>query len=266
MGAFVRIKSVAGFMILLIGLGTGCASRPEVHEASEQALPELPISSQIEVREFGLGAGDELEITVYQHPDLTRKIRIPGSGIIFFPLVGEIKVGGVSVTELRRTLTDQLKRYVVDPQVNVEVTTLRSQKVYVLGEVNAPSVFTLESPIRATEAVSKAGGFTINARQTSVLLIRGEMLKPEIRRLDLKNFLKKGEGSENTLLQPGDIIYVPRTFVANVDRFFNHILTALLPVLVLEQGIALYPQVQDTLTGKADRARTTNIVITAPTP
>lgn len=229
------------------------------------AVPDETPPPKLVLSEFGLGAGDEIEVTVYLHDDLTRKIRVPGSGVIFFPLVGELNVTGMGVTELRRLLSEKLTQFVVDPQVNVEVTTLRSQKVYVLGEVNAPAVFALDSPIQALEAVSKAGGFTGQASQNSVMLIRGSAAKPELKRLDLKNFLHEGTGA-NALLQPGDILYVPRTFVANVDRFLGHVMTALFPILVLEQGIALYPQVQDAVTGKAGRGSTANVIITAPTP
>ncbi len=245
-------------LVGVIGLAGACAASPD-------PAPDDAEQPKVTVSEFGLGPGDEIEVVVYLHDDLTRKIRVPGSGIIFFPLVGEINVHGMGVTELRRLLTERLGQFVVDPQVNVEVAALRSQKVYVLGEVNAPTVFPVDTPIEAVEAISKAGGFTPQASQSSVMLIRGRAEKPEIKRLDLKGFLT-GDQTGSLLLQPGDIVYVPRTFVANVDRFFSHALTALLPIMVLEQGIALYPQVQDTLTGKTDRSRTTNIVVTPATP
>jgi ribosomal protein L16 Arg81 hydroxylase len=98
------------------------------------------------------------------------------------------------------------------------------------------------------------------------MLIRGGGENPKMKQLDLEAFLKKGAGAENISLQPGDILYIPRTFVSDMDRFFSHVITALYPVLVLEQGIALYPSVQDTLTGKTERSRTTNIIVTAPPP
>lgn len=259
--ASLRSGLIGFFGLIVLLLSFGCAHR-EVKQQSQVEPPSEP--AKVEMTEFGLGIGDEVEVTVYQHPDLSRKIRIPASGIIFFPLVGEVNARGMGITELRRQLTAGLKDAIVSPQVSVEVTTLRSQKVYVLGEVNAPAAFSLESPILAMEAVSRAGGFTQNASQASVMLIRGGGENPKLKQLDLEAFLKKGIGSENMSLQPGDILYVPKTFVADMDRFFQHVLTALYPVLVLEQGIALYPSVQDTLTGKVERSRTTNVIVTVP--
>jgi len=251
--------ALCGVFSICLALLSGCASgRVRSPEASKSEGP----AQTIQIKEFGVGPGDELEVMVYQHEDLTRKIRVPNSGIIFFPMVGELNVNGVGITEVRRTLTERLGSYVVNPQVNVEVTTLRSQKVYVLGEVNVPMVFPLESPTRALEAISKAGGFTPNASGSSVLLIQGEATAPHIERLDMTDYVKQG-GAQNPFLQPGDIIYVPRTFVADLDKFFTHITTALLPALILEQGIALYPQVRAAINNKGATS-TTNVVISVP--
>lgn len=260
--SFFSVRSIGMFGLVLLFFAAGCAHRISKTKEAEPAAEPV----KVEMTDFGLGVGDEIEVIVYQHPDLTRRIRVPSTGVVFFPLVGEVDAKGIGITEFRRRLTERLKDQIVNPQVSVEVTALRSQKVYVLGEVNAPAAFSLEAPIQALEAVSRAGGFTPGASQDSVILIRGGSENPKLKQLDLQAFLKKGALGENVSLQPGDILYVPRTFVADMDRFFSHITTALYPFLLLEQGIALYPTVQDTLTGKTERSRTTNIIVNAPPP
>ncbi len=240
--------------------GVGCASK--VVEMAHE--PEEPPGGQpaFEFSEFSLGPGDEVEVEVYQYDDLTRKITVPGSGIIFFPLVGEIDVKTLGVTELRRVIQDRLKDRIVDPQVSLSVRSIKSHKVYVLGEVRAPSVFTLESSMRAAEVISKAGGFTDGADRTSVVLVRNKAGKPDLQRLNMDEFFEGNKLTPNVQLQPGDVIFVPRSFVADMDKFFGHVLQALFPLVFFEQAIVLGPQVRDALTGA--NGKTTQTVIITP--
>ncbi|MGB4066616.1 MAG: polysaccharide biosynthesis/export family protein [Nitrospira sp.] len=236
----------------------GCANK--IVEMAHE--PQEPLEGQpvVEFTDFMLGPGDEVEVEVYRHEDLTRKIKVPGSGIIFYPLVGEIDVKTTGATELRRKIQGSLKERIVDPQVSLSVRTVKSQKVYVLGEVKAPAVFTLDTPTRAAEMISKAGGFTGDADSSSVILIRNKAGKPDLTRLNLEDFFEGNRLTPNVQLQPGDVLFVPRTFVADMDRFFTHALKVLFPILLLEQAIVLGPGVRDAVTGSS-AGRTQTIII-----
>lgn len=229
------------------------------HEPEDEGLTQ----PALEFTEYSLGPGDEIEVEVYQYDDLTRKITVPGSGIIFFPLVGEIDVKALGVTELRRVVQDRLKDRIVDPQVSLSVKSIKSQKIYVLGEVKAPSVFTMDSHMRAAEAVSRAGGFTDGADRTSVLLVRNKQGKADLQKLNLDEFFEGTKLNHNVLLQPGDVLYIPRTFVADMDKFFAHVLQGLFPLVFLEQAIVLGPAVRDAVTGNAGKSTQTIIITPA---
>lgn len=235
-----------------------------VKENTEKDNTTVDLEKKAVVSEFILGPGDELEITVYRNDDLNRKVQIPSDGIIFLPLIGEVKTNGVGMRELRRQVTEGYSKYLLNPQINLEVISHRSQKVFVLGEVRSPGVFPIDSPISTLEAISRAGGFTLDAKQTSVLLIRGDMAKPELARLDLKRVIKKGDLSQNPVLQKGDVIYVPATYIANIERYFQRLEHIIRPVVFLEQGISLYPQVEDAIKGETQGKEAPTIIISPP--
>jgi len=200
--------------------------------------------------------GDEISITVLRNEDFNRKLVVPSDGYIYFPFVGEINIDGKSPREVRTIITEGLAKYtvdpqvmvdivklsnparIVDPQVSIEVIGFGGQKVYVLGEVMRPGVFFADGQMRVVEAISKAGGLTLDANQNSALLVRSGTgnPKPELTVIDVEKVFKGGDFSQNVVLQKGDIIYVSRSFIANVDRFFQHLAIIIRPLLDLEKG------------------------------
>ncbi|NWF51626.1 MAG: polysaccharide biosynthesis/export family protein [Nitrospirae bacterium] len=162
---------------------------------------------------------------------MSKKVRILPDGKIHYPLVGDIKAEGLSVNQLRDKLREGLLKYYVEPQVSVIVTTISSQKVFVLGEVNKPGAFLLDRPKTIVEAISEAEGFTQDAKIKNVLLIRGGASNPNPNYtvLNLEKTLKERDMSKNVLLRHGDIIYVPVSEIANVERFFDRLWT-IIPV------------------------------------
>jgi polysaccharide export outer membrane protein len=107
------------------------------------------------------------------------------------------------------------------------VTTIGSQKFFVLGEVNHPGVYQLDRPKTVVEAISEAEGFTLDAKPSYVLLIRGgpSSPKPSYQVIDMEKVFKDIDMTQNLALQQGDIIYVPASAYANVERFFERLWT-----------------------------------------
>jgi polysaccharide export outer membrane protein len=211
-------------LIILLSL-IGCSpNKPLLKNESPSEKQEIP---PIEISEYILGSGDELEISVFRHDELSKKVRILPDGKIYYPLVGDIKAEGLSVNQLRDKLREGLLKYYVEPQVSVIVTTISSQKVFVLGEVNKPGAFLLDRPKTIIEAISEAEGFTQDAKIKNVLLIRGGASNPNPNYtvLNLEKTLKEHDMSQNVLLRHGDIIYVPVSEIANVERFFDRLWT-----------------------------------------
>jgi protein involved in polysaccharide export with SLBB domain len=92
--------------------------------------------------------------------------------------------------------------------------------VYVFGEVEEPGTYTFkDSNIRLADVVAEAGGPTVFATESSTKIIRGDIAKPEIIAANLENLLEKGDQSQNVTLIAGDIVYVPRSWIGDVNRF-----------------------------------------------
>jgi polysaccharide export outer membrane protein len=221
---FLIIRYLFYLTLIVLSL-CGCSPNKALVQNNTPSEPqEIP---PIEISEYILGFGDELEISMFRHDDMTKKVRILPDGKIYYPLVGEIKAEGLSVNQLRDNLREGLLKYYVDPQVSVIVTSIGSQKVFVLGEVNKPGAFQLDKPKTVIEAISEAEGFTQDAKIRNVLLIRGgpSNPNPNYTVLDLEKTLKERDMTQNASLRQGDIIYVPATEIADVARFFDYIWT-----------------------------------------
>lgn len=221
---------------------------PEKTEVSEKAKEENPIGKVV-VSDFVIGAGDVLEINVYRQKDLDTKVTVPPSGTIFLPLIGEVAARGVGIRELRQKITEGYHQYLVDPQVNVKVEAIKSQKAYVLGEVKAPGMITLDTNVFAVEAIARVGGPTLDAEIGSVLLIRGDFHNPELKSLDIKKALNGEDLTQNLLLQGGDIVYVPRSFISDVTWAFRQFAAIIGPIVAWQQGISVWPAVEAVLRG-----------------
>ncbi len=239
-------------------------------------LREIILSGLLSYRKADLVSGDEVSITVYRHEELSRRFIIPAEGYAFYPLVGEVELQGKSLKQIRETLGARLAKYiknpqvevnlvntqlpkvVVDPQVSIEVLGFGGQKVFVLGEVRTPGVYLADGSTGVIEAIAAAGSFTLDAEQGSILLIRGGMdtPKPELITLNMEDYLKGDSLIRNINLQGGDIIYVSRSFISNVDRFFEHLYVIVRPLLALESGIYIGQQMEGGVKGTG-RSKTT---------
>jgi len=233
-------QNVGPIIIMIIALLSlsACASKTPF-----APVEQVPSEAPPQTLEFILGQGDKIDIQVYRHDDLKRTALIDVSGKISYPLLGDVQATGISVFALRDKIRAGLSKFVVDPDVTVSVSSTQTQKIIVLGEVKTPGVFQAESATTALEAISRAGGYTLDGKLETVLLIRGGLQKPQLFSLNLEKTLKDGDLTQNVMLQRGDIIYVPRTFIADVDRFFGHMTAILQPIVLLESGIFLYQQI-----------------------
>lgn len=159
-----------------------------------------------------LGTGDNVRVTVFQYPDLTTEARVSERGTITFPLVGEVRVSGLTVADAGAEIARQLKRgkFMLNPQVTVVMTELRSRQVSVLGEVNKPGRYALDtSSSRLTDVLALAGGVSpVGANTVSLVLNRnGKIEKLEI---DVAAMVRTGDLSKNVDIRNGDTIYVQR--------------------------------------------------------
>jgi polysaccharide export outer membrane protein len=141
-------------------------------------------------------------------------------GMVSLQLIGSLQVVGRTVDEITAEVTTRYAKELVHPQVTVAVKEYSGLKVYVGGEVNLPGVQIYRGGLTALQAIVAAGGFKTTARLYSVVLIRqGPKGEPIGAVLDLSRVLKHAEFGRDVALAPTDIIFVPRSKIANVNLF-----------------------------------------------
>lgn len=161
---------------------------------------------------------DVLNITVWDHPELTipqgqfRNPDVAGNlvfkdGTIYFPYVGYIQVAGKTMPEIQGILTEGLSETLQDPQVSVTVANYRSQKAYVVGEVNSPGPKAItDVPMTIVEAIALAGDTTKEADLTKAALTRNDV----VYKIDLLAIYQDGDPASNVLLKDGDVLHLSR--------------------------------------------------------
>lgn len=153
---------------------------------------------------YVLGKDDVIRVTVYDHADMTTEAQINNEGTISFPLVGKVKVEGLSASGVENAITNALRAggYIKNPNVNVAVVTYKSQKISILGQVTRPGLYTLDGGTSLQQALATAGGVAGTGGER-VVLIRGNT-RTEYR---LTDYLLTGN---TVLVQAGDVIFVPQ--------------------------------------------------------
>ncbi|MBL0943586.1 MAG: polysaccharide export protein EpsE [Hydrogenophaga sp.] len=162
--------------------------------------------------DYPLAAGDVIRVQVFQNQDLTLETRISESGTISYPLIGTVRLGGLTVAAAERRIAEALRTggFLQNPQVTLLLTQVRGSQVSVLGQVSRPGRFPLESTnTRLTDMLANAGGATPSG--DDVVIVSGEREgKPFRRTVDLPALFLQPGSAEDLLLQAGDVVYVHR--------------------------------------------------------
>jgi polysaccharide export outer membrane protein len=147
--------------------------------------------------------------------------------------------------------------------VLISVTEIQSKKVVVSGAVSNPGFFTLGTNITITDALAQAGGVATDANRGSVYLIRRNGAKgPEVVEFDYKYALNNGDFSRDLMLRNGDIVYVPRTKLATLATIMSQVNSIIDPVVRVESGIVLWPDVKAVI--KGDAVSPDNVTVVSP--
>lgn len=162
--------------------------------------------------DYQIGAGDLVRIVVFQNPDLTLETRVAESGMVTYPLIGGIRLGGQTLDTAAKIIAEALKQggFVQQPQVNVNLLANRGNQVSVLGQVNRPGRFPLETfNTRVSEILATAGGIAANGADKVILqgMRNGKSFRREI---DIPNLFLSGDSAADVIVQAGDSVYVHR--------------------------------------------------------
>jgi len=162
--------------------------------------------------DYKLAAGDSIKVQVYQNPDLTVEARVSENGTISYPLVGAVNIGGMSIPQAEKTVATALQKgnILKQPQVNILLLQVRGNQVSVLGEVQRPGRFPLETTtVRVSDMLATAGGITPTGNDQVVVSGTREG-KPFRRSIDVPNLFRADASADDILLAPGDTVFVTK--------------------------------------------------------
>lgn len=183
----------AAFLIaVMISAGDAVAQQGERPSASYKILP-----------------GDVLLVSVWKEPDLQLELLVRPDGAISFPLAGEIWTHDRSVSDIQTELTARLSRYITDPVVTVSIKEVLGNKIYVIGQVNAPGTFIVNPQVDVLQALSMAGGTTPFADLNNIVILRRNNEQQSALSFNYKQVIEGRNLEQNVILNSGDVVVVP---------------------------------------------------------
>ena len=216
-----------GFIILLVLIG--CA--PVAKNPTSITYPGIQVSYPYIEKEYKLQVGDQLDIKFFYNPELNEQVTIRPDGRISLQLAHEIMVAGLTPAELTNLLIKKYATEVKRPEITVIVRSFSSQRVYVDGEVAKPGMISLVGFMTVLPTISQAGGVKDSARTSEVIVIRrGADNKPLVIPVNLDKAIDGTDMSQDIILRPFDIVYVPRSPIANVNVWVDLYIRKNIPI------------------------------------
>lgn len=209
----MRVTRLVVLLALAVMPCVGCVS-----------LDEAPVGTRPNYR-YRLGANDTLRVSVWGRPELQTDTNVAPDGRIALPLAGNLPVGGLTLEETAEKIATQLKEFVRDPIVVVELRDLRSSQIHVVGEVRVPGSVPYYNGITFLEAIQRSGSYVHEfANVSEFLLIRDPLGAKQIFVYDMDDMLTNPSGQKDVFLQPGDVVFVKPRYVTMFARWVNQAL------------------------------------------
>lgn len=175
--------------------------------------PESDNRQTMAVKEYRIGVDDRIQINVWRNPELSVTVPVRPDGMISMPLIGDVRAGGMTATEVASNIKTRLAAYIRDPNVAVIVAELRSHefisRVRVTGAVRTPRSLPYRQGMKVIDAVLEAGGVNEFASPNRAKLYRKSNETTEVYDVYLGDILNKGDLETNYSLKPGDVITIP---------------------------------------------------------
>lgn len=185
-----------------------------------------------QVDEYRIQPGDQFDIKFFYNPELNESVTVRPDGRISLQLAPEVVVAGLTPAQLTQALREKYAADLARPEITVISRSFANQRVYVDGEVNKPSLVPLSGAMTVLDSIAQAGGVKESARRDEVIIIRranGEA-KPVVLTVDLTKIIDGTDTAQNVVLMPYDVVYLPRSPIANVNVFVDQYLRKNLPI------------------------------------
>ena len=211
-------------MVMLPALLVGCSAQPGMITPAGQIGPIAAVPAA-----YNIQPGDQLDVKFFYNPELNEAVTVRPDGKISVQLVGEIQAAGITPSQLDELLSHSYERELKKPVVTVIVKSFTSQRVYVGGEVANQRLVNLTVGMTPLQAVIDAGGFKETAKPEDVIVIRkGPEDRPIPFRVNLKQTIDGENPAREFQLQAYDVVYVPKSWIAEADKFVNQYIEQLL--------------------------------------
>jgi len=223
-------KMIGIFLTFTLALSiTSCAhNQPLANSPPMRPAEQPPV--------YVIQPGDQLDIKFFYNPELNENVTVRPDGVISLQLVDEVHAAGLTPAQLDDLLTQKYSHELKKPMVTVIMRSFTMQRVYVGGEVNRQGFVNLTAGMTPLQAVLEAGGLKETADPEAAIVIRkGPDRQPVPVRVDLKTAAYGGSGEAGTSLQAQDVVYVPKSAIAEANKFVKQYIEDLL----LFRGVSL---------------------------
>lgn len=206
----------------------GCTSQG-LSPTEVSANEFVPWSDEMPPRR--LAGGDSFEIKFLLTPELDTTAIIGTDGRVTVPLLGAVRAGGLTVDQLEAALDKEYSSQLKDPKITILVSKYGSDKIYIGGDVKEPGAKDMLGRIDIAQSIVLAGGVLDTARLSEVIVLRRRWSdnKPMIKTVDFSDFMSTGAAAGDFPLMPGDVVYVPKSRIADANLFINQYINNMLP-------------------------------------
>ena len=220
----MRVGLLYTLMATLLALTPSCRSFEQ--QTWEPGSEEPPVAAVYLLRE-----GDVLEFALPQDISLNGSSIVRSDGMATLPLVGDVPVGGLSISQAHAVITDRMAEHLVEPQVLISLKSTRDREIYISGEVRTPGSISYQDELTVLDALLRAGGpLKASADLENVILVRTESGGERLAwRMDFSDILTTANPPRAVNLLPGDIVLVPNTTIDRANIAIEKYITRMIP-------------------------------------
>lgn len=218
------MKALYAVLLFALVMMAGCSSSATGSAAAMKA-------TAYPVKEYRIQPGDQLDVKFFYNPELNEQLTVRTDGRITLQLVNDVVAAGLTPSELTSILTRAYAGELSNPKIAVIVRASIADKVYVDGEVFRAGLVNLVGPTTVLQSIAQAGGMKETAKTKEVLVLRrGDDNKMSVMTVNLKEALSGDDVSQDIMLRPNDIVYVPRSTIANVNVWVDQYIRKNIPL------------------------------------
>ena len=233
LGDCAKGRSLSLIILLSLSLMWGCGPEIKVPPLTLAEASRMEAAANYSKQTYRIEPGDSLSIRYTFHPEMNQEEIVRPDGKISAILVGDVVVAGMTAADLSKLLVERTSHRLRDPEVIVDLVRSSEKTIYVGGEVGRPSAVPYREGLSPLQAILAAGGFRDTARLDSVILVRAQGRENDYisRKINLEEVIVDG-AKKQIVLAPHDVIFVPRTAIANANVWVRQHIRDLLPIAV----------------------------------